>query len=504
MQQPLIDGRYALGDLLGVGGMAQVYLAHDEVLDRDVALKVLREQYADDEDFVERFRREAKNAAALNHPNIVQVYDQGRASDSTYYMAMEYVPGGTLKERVKGKGPLDSGEAAGVASRVAEALALAHGRGIVHRDIKPQNVMLTASGEAKVADFGIARAASSKTMTETNLVLGTSAYMSPEQVRGERAGPASDLYSLGVVLYEMLTGELPYTADDPIATAMKHLDEPPRHPREANPAVPEALDALTAKLLAKRPEDRYAGAVELAEDLRRIRDGLPPLAAGPGESTTAQMPQDTGKTRMAPTVVAPGRGTSAPASLGRRRTLLPLIALLLGVALFGGLAWALSRGPSDQNTPGAGGAERVEVPDVVSLSRDEARQRLDSAGLELGSEDEAPSDQVTAGAVIEQDPAAGTDADRGAAVNVVVSTGSAQEPTTSASPSATPSASPTASPSASPASATPAGGDKESREETRETQEEVGEAAKQRAEELKEASKEAGKAPRGKAKGKKK
>src|SRR3712207_138409 len=173
----------------------------------------------------ERFRREAKNAASLNHPNIVQVYDQGRSESGTYYMAMEYVPGGTLKERIKGEGPLNPGEAAGIASRVAEALAVAHERGIVHRDIKPQNVLLTASGsEAKVADFGIARAVSSRTMTETNLVLGTAAYMSPEQVRGERVGPASDLYSLGVVLYEMLTGNQPYTADAPIATAMKHLD----------------------------------------------------------------------------------------------------------------------------------------------------------------------------------------------------------------------------------------------------------------------------------------
>src|SRR5215212_6741570 len=297
MRRPLIDGRYALGELLGGGGMANVYLARDDVLGRDVALKVLRGQYADDEDFVERFRREAKNAAALNHPDIVQVYDQGHTEDGTYYIAMEYVPGGTLAQRIKREGPIDPREAAGLASRVADALAVAHGRGIIHRDIKPQNVLLTASGEPKVADFGIARAASAKTMTETSLILGTASYMSPEQVGVERVGLEIDLCSVGVVLYEMLTGEPPYTAENPIATAMKHLDEQPRHPLEVNPAVPEGLDALTTKLLAKDPADRYASAAELAEDLRRVRDGLPPLAAGPVQQTTAQMPQDTGEPR---------------------------------------------------------------------------------------------------------------------------------------------------------------------------------------------------------------
>src|SRR5215212_1738964 len=368
MRGTLIDDRYAILETLGGGGMAEVFLARDEVLGRRVALKVLRGQYAGDEEFVERFRREAKSAAALNHPNIVQVYDQGRANDGTYYMAMEYVPGGTLKERIVREGPLDPREAAGIAARVAEALDVAHGRGIVHRDIKPQNILISESGAAKVADFGIARAAASKTVTETSLILGTAAYMSPEQVRGERVGPASDLYSLGVVLYEMLTGQLPYAADNPLATAMKHLDEPPRRPREANPAVPEGMDALTAKLLAKDPGDRYASAAELAEDLRRVRDGLPPLAAGLGQGTTARVPQDAGMTRTAPTVVAPrSRGTGS----GTRRELLPLVALLSGVVVLGGLAWALTRGTLGGDTPAAGGAQRVEVPGVVSLPLEE-------------------------------------------------------------------------------------------------------------------------------------
>ncbi len=487
MQRTVLGDRYTLLEVLGDGGMARVYLARDNVLDRDVALKVLREQYADDEAFVERFRREARSAASLNHPSIVQVYDQGRAQeDGTYYIAMEYVPGGTLKERIQREGALEYREAAGIASRVAEALQRAHGRGITHRDIKPQNVLLTGRGEAKVADFGIARAASSKTITETNLVLGTSAYMSPEQVRGERVGSASDLYSLGVVLYEALSGEQPYRADDPIATAMKHLEEPVPHPRVVNPEIPEGLDALVVKLLAKNPEERYASAAVLAEDLRRVRDGLAPLEAGPGEGATTPLREEADRTAL--TVVAPARAPGVPR---RRRRLLPLIAaLLVGIALLGGIAWALTRDASDQ--AGAGG--RVEVPGVVGLTREEAQRRLEGAGLEIGSQDEAPSDEVAEGAVVEQDPRAGTEVREGIAVNLVLSTGPAQDPTTQASPSATSSATSTASSSATstPSSASPAASEGEGDgEEAVERQRELEEAAREREKELQEEQRKA-------------
>jgi eukaryotic-like serine/threonine-protein kinase len=483
MQRTVLGDRYTLLEVLGDGGMARVYLARDNVLDRDVALKVLREQYAGDEAFVERFRREARSAASLNHPSIVQVYDQGRAQeDGTYYIAMEYVPGGTLKERIVREGPLDHREAAGIASRVAEALKTAHARGIVHRDIKPHNVLLGASGETKVADFGIARAASSKTMTETNLVLGTSAYMSPEQVRGERVGPASDLYSLGVVLYEMLTGEQPYRAEDPIATAMKHLEEPPAHPGVANPAIPEGLDALVVKLLAKDPEDRYANAAVLAEDLRRVRDGLVPLEAELAEGATKPLREDAGRTT--PTLVAPGRAPGAP---GRRRGLLPLLAaLLVGVALLGGIAWALTQAASDQT----GAGDRVEVPGVVGLTGEEAQRRLEEAGLEVGSQDQAPNDEVAEGAVVEQDPRGGTEVSEGTAVNLVLSTGPAQDPTTQASPSATSSASSSASSSATSTPSAPPAGD-EGGEEAVERQKELEEAAREREKELEEEQRKA-------------
>ncbi|HLM77550.1 MAG TPA: protein kinase [Rubrobacteraceae bacterium] len=273
--------------------MAQVYLTHDEILARHVALNILRDQYAEDEEFVERFRREARSAASLSHPNIVSVYDQGRSEDGSYYIAMEYEPGGTLKERIRQEGVgITPGAALEVALQITEALRAAHEKGVIHRDIKPQNVLVTEKGDVKVTDFGIARAAAftSSGATATGVVLGTAEYMSPEQARGEPVGPGSDLYSLGVVLYEMLTGTLPYQAQSPIGAAIKHATESVRSPREARPGVPEPLDALTTKLLAKNSEDRYPSAAALSNDLERVRSGLPPVAANgrKAEETTVR------------------------------------------------------------------------------------------------------------------------------------------------------------------------------------------------------------------------
>lgn len=488
MDHDVIGDRYTLLKVLGDGGMARVYLVRDSVLGREVALKVLRERYAEDESFVERFRREARNAASLNHPGVVQVYDQGRSGEGAYYMAMEYVPGGTLKERISQTGPLEPPEAAAIASRVADALAEAHRGGIVHRDVKPQNVLLTSSGEAKVADFGIARAATSQTITETNVVLGTAAYMSPEQVRGEHVGPQSDLYSLGVVLYEMLTGRLPHEADDPIATAMKHLERPAPHPREANPLVPEELDALVVRLLSKDPEMRYPGAADLAEDLRRIRDGLLPLPFEVG-----------GRTRTNPTVVTPTR--RAPRSGGgtvRRTIPWALVALLVGLALLGGVAWALSRSPEEQSPGDAGrnpgSAALAEVPDVTGLTPEEARMRLKGANLILGSREEAASEEAERGTVVGQDPAAAIKAERGSAVDVTVGKGPARGASGQPPPTASPSAPPSASPS--PASARGGGeeagkGARKAAEEAGKEREEAREEALKRAEERRKAREEA-------------
>ncbi len=279
MRGNIVDGRYALGESLGSGGMGEVYLTHDEVLERDVALKVLRSQYAGDEEFTERFRREARSAASLSHPHIVQVYDRGETEDGTSYIAMEYVPGGTLKEHIERRGPFGARETAAVGAQIADALEAAHERGVIHRDIKPQNVLVTASGDLKVTDFGIARAASAVTSSASNAIFGTAGYISPEQALGEPVGPASDLYSLGVILYEMLTGELPFTADNSIAVCMKHVTESLRPPKDLNPDIPEGMDALVVMLLAKDPAERYASAMDLLTDLERVRDGLPPVLA---------------------------------------------------------------------------------------------------------------------------------------------------------------------------------------------------------------------------------
>jgi serine/threonine-protein kinase len=328
--------------------MAEVYLAHDRILGRDLALKVLREDYAKDAEFVARFRREAVSAAALNHPHVVQVYDQGRAEDGRLYMAMEYVPGGSLSDLITRRGTLEPAEAARLASQIAEALGAAHELGIVHRDVKPQNVLLGEAGEAKVADFGIALAASSTSTTSgTNRVFGTASYMSPEQAMGERVGPESDLYSLGVVLYEMLTGTVPFEAEGALATAMKHVTEEPIPPRERDPRVPEAVDALVMGLLAKNPEDRGGSAFELAEDLRKARAELPPAylagAAGSPGNPQEQAIADGGAHSM-----EPGREPQR----GKRPVAIGLLALAALLAL-GTFGWGLTGSHEGPKSVGA-------------------------------------------------------------------------------------------------------------------------------------------------------
>jgi serine/threonine protein kinase/DNA-binding NarL/FixJ family response regulator/class 3 adenylate cyclase len=277
--------RYSLTKLIGSGGVAEVYLAHDKELDRDVAFKVLRKQYADDEQLVERFEREAKNVALLSHQNIVAVYDRGKTKDGAYYIVMAYVPGGNLKERILREGSLSPPVATAIALQIAQALRVAHEHGMVHRDIKPQNILLTESNEVKVTDFGIARAVSAATVTQEGAILGSAHYLSPEQALGHPVSPQSDLYSLGIVLYEMLTGELPHDAETPVGIVMKHVSGQLRPPREVNPEVPSEIDAVTVRLLARASKERYPDADELIADLKRVQRGeLPAFVAARQEA----------------------------------------------------------------------------------------------------------------------------------------------------------------------------------------------------------------------------
>ena len=557
MQGSVVDNRYDIVRPLGSGGMGEVYLARDRTLGRDVALKVLKSQYAGDRESAERFKREATSAAGLSHPNIVQVYDRGDTEEGSSYIAMEYVPGGTLKERIVADGPLDAGLAASYGYQVAEALRAAHAKGVVHRDIKPQNVLITASGGAKVGDFGIARAASAAgdAQTKTGTVMGTAGYMSPEQALGESATPKSDLYSLGVVLYEAVTGELPFTADNPIAVSMKHVNEAPRHPQDLNPAVPEGMTAVIMKLLSKSPEDRYPDADALAEDLWRVRSGLP-VGGGADEARTVEAPTN----RLAPSA---RRAAPAPARAKRSRAPFVLAALLLLLGL-AGVGLALAQGtstgvevPSVEGLPeeeavsrlesagfrtevrtevrtGRGGGEAgtvtgqsppggeraqegstvtltvaastVAVPDVVGQGFADAEAELQNAGLAAGSAYDVQGD-ATAGVVLEQSVAAGTRVQPGTPVNLGLSTGPAQP--TSASPNSSPDASASQDPASSPApsdpsadaSASPEAGPQngeggEAAEEARE------EAQKAREEEAEAPGAEGSKAARGKDKGK--
>jgi eukaryotic-like serine/threonine-protein kinase len=387
--------------------MADVYLAHDDILDRDVALKVMSSRYASDEEFVERFKREAQSAAALSHPNIVSIFDRGESEDGTYYIAMEYLPGGTLKDRIVKRGALPARTAAAVALQMAEALRAAHERDVIHRDIKPHNILITGLGDVKVTDFGIARAAASSTMTRTGHILGTAHYISPEQAMGEPVGPASDLYSLGIVLYEMLTGELPFDADTPLGIAMKHVNGHLRQPKELNPTVPGGINAITIRLLAKNPEDRYTSDSELIEDLERVCAGLDPSAA-----TTEMMTHSVAATtRLSPPPPPQRVGRN---KMRRRRGAPPLLALL-ALLLLAALAWGGYFLLQDWQAGNA--APQVGVPDLVGMSLDGAREKVgDDFDIEVAK---SVSGERPVDTILGQNPSTGK-AEKGSTISVDV------------------------------------------------------------------------------------
>ncbi|MHB1450680.1 MAG: Stk1 family PASTA domain-containing Ser/Thr kinase [Coriobacteriia bacterium] len=414
MEDVVFGRRYRVIEKIGSGGMADVFKAVDEVLGRTVAVKVLHARYASDPTFVARFRQEAQAAANLSHPNIVNMYDWGRDGD-TYYIVMEYVKGTDLKSLVTQQGPMDPHKAAEYAAQICSALAVAHGYDIIHRDIKPHNIVLTPDGTIKVMDFGIARAGNT-TMTQTGSVLGTAQYISPEQAQGRQLSPASDLYSLGVTLYEMVTGRPPFDADTPVATALQQVNDEPLPPRQVRASIPPALEAVILRSMRKNPAERYDSAAEMRDDLRRAASGDIPSGG-----VYAGAP-DAGHTSVLPTVerAASARPAGAPQMKPipeRRNSPWPWIALAAALLLVGlGVAYAL----------GAFGGGGVVVPTLAGLTEDQAKTELEAAGLTLGVVGTENHDNIEPGLIISQDPPAGDEVESGTAINIVVSLGIAQ------------------------------------------------------------------------------
>jgi serine/threonine-protein kinase len=423
----MVDGRYRVMSRLGSGGMADVFLAEDQQLGRKVALKLLHHRFAQDPDFVERFRREAQAAAGLQHPNVVSVYDRG-TFDDTYYIAMEYLPGRSLKQLIRQEAPLDPLRAIDITIQILKAARFAHRRGVIHRDLKPHNVIVDDSGHAKVTDFGIARAGASD-MTETGSIMGTAQYLSPEQAQGHPVNAGSDLYSIGVVLYEMLTGRVPFDADSAVSIALKHVSEAPPPPSSINPNIPPELEQTVLWVLNKNASDRPADADQLITVLEHCREAIASAGAGQHTASMAAVAAAGAAAGAGAAIGGPGlaayQHAQAQATNGSGE--MPAVRppeehegrgwalwgwLLLVVLLIAGAAAAayfLTR------------PKQVVVPKVTGEQISAARATVQQAKFQVST---VPvPNRRPSGIVVSESPAAGTKADKGSTVTLSVSSG---------------------------------------------------------------------------------
>jgi serine/threonine-protein kinase len=420
-----LGDRYDVGQVIGRGGMAEVYEGTDRRLNRRVAIKVLRPDLARDPMFQERFRREARSAAGLNHPNIVAIYDtgedligEGANQVSVPYIVMEFVDGVTLRHMLNNGPRILPERALEIIAGVLAALDYAHRHGIVHRDIKPANIMISTNGDAKVMDFGIARAMSdaATSVTATSAVMGTAQYLSPEQARGELVDARSDIYSSGCVLYELLTGVTPFSGDSPVSIAYQHVNEPPKPPSSLDNSIPSSLDSITLGALAKSPSNRYQTAAEMRSDVERSIAGMPIMSR---QSHATDVTIDNALTAAIPIIdgFPGGIAVAAPKVVNKRSrwlfagfatVLAASLMFLLGDNLFGS------------------GPETVPVPNVKALTVEEATLALTQAGLQVGTQTPQADDNAPKGTIIGQDPAAGELIEAGQAVNLIVSAGKDQ------------------------------------------------------------------------------
>jgi eukaryotic-like serine/threonine-protein kinase len=425
-----LSGRYKVLEMIGGGGMANVYLAHDMILDRDVAVKMLRLDFANDEEFIRRFRREAQSATSLAHPNIVNIYDVGEEND-LYYIVMEYVDGQTLKQYIQQNSPLRVEEALEIMSQLTSAISHAHQNHIVHRDIKPQNILVDRFGNVKITDFGIAMALSATSITQTNSVLGSVHYLSPEQARGGMANKKSDIYSLGIVMFELLTGRLPFSGESAVSIALKHLQSETPSVRRWNPNIPQSVENIVLKATAKDSFHRYNSVDEMEEELRTALDS---------DRINEQkfvIPIDDDATKAIPVItndrplqnldetlvhsqekipnIQSNTDTTGKEKKKRKKWPIILISTIVLLTLLGIFTLTV--------LPDLLSAKEITVPEVQGMEADEAKTKLESAGLKISKEMEITDDVIEEGKIIKTNPEEGSTVKENSSVTLYISSG---------------------------------------------------------------------------------